>query len=58
MVPIERHIEILSQIGAELNDFEVENVTINGSETSIKFKGKSEEMMMEIENGKIVGIQF
>ncbi len=58
MVPIEKHLSILFQIGAELKDFEVESVMISGTETSIKFKGKEDSMLMEIENRKIAGIQF
>ncbi|MEZ5346316.1 MAG: serine hydrolase domain-containing protein [Pyrinomonadaceae bacterium] len=57
-VPIEKHLEILSQIGGELKDFEIESVTINGIETLIRFKDKENEMLIEIEKGKILGIRF
>ena len=58
VAPIEKHLEILSKLGAEVKGLEIDKVTVEDTDTIISFKGKEDDLKIVIENGKIAGILF
>jgi len=58
MVPIDRHLNMLKQVGNDLKNLEIGMIAVNGEETQIGFKNSPMKMMIVIDKGKIAGLQM
>jgi len=56
--PMERHREMLTNVGKDIRSAEINSVSTNGDRTTIGFKNLPIKMTLVIENGKIGGLQL
>ena len=58
MAPVEKHFEILSGLGAELDGAEIEKITLAGEKTTIIFNNGKATIGLRIRKNRIAGMQF
>ncbi len=58
VAPIEKHVELLSALGSDIQDTKITSITIEGGRTSIVFDGGKVELGMRFADDKIAGVGF
>lgn len=55
-VPMTQHLQVLTNIGNDIKDSEIDKILVSGERTTISYKNKPIKLNIRIENGKIGGL--
>jgi CubicO group peptidase (beta-lactamase class C family) len=55
--PIDQHVKILKQLGGDVKGLELATINVSGQSHTLQFTGSPMRVMLELEAGKIIGIQ-